>query len=853
MAVKKQFKGIERWEELDTRSRRDDTRSLLRKISDGLETPKGTLAFFGALAGAVATAGLYVPFAGEAVFMAALGTYGIKYASYRNRLWDAPFRVPAYLKAMGYKFRDGSTGKQGEGEIYLGWEISTGQEIWADPNDLKTHKLVLGTTGSGKTEEMMGQLFNSLMLGSGTMLLDGKSDPKTFDSIRNLCRLLGRDEDLLVINYIMGGRDFGSSGLDSKRSNTYNPLSSGSSAMKSELMVSLLDSGGGSGSDMWQGRAISFLEAITPPLSLLADKGFVLFNPRLLCDFYLLENIENLVWFGIFIDQNGKLVNLKQGSDEYKRIFAAVEISCANLKLYLDNLPGYANAKPKKPNRPASMSESEFENIAAMAAEVEAKGGIDNFRGTGKGGPAAKQQGGPPNNSRDKVLEQHGYITMQLVRATGNLTFNYGHIYNDEIGEIDYRDILLNRRVLYVMLPALERSKQSMEQLGKMALASIKGVLASLLDTPLEGGRREIIEGRPSNALIPYFIIADEYGYYVQVGFAVAPAQARSYGVSITFGAQDFPSLTRADKNEGEATWENTNLRLLGRTTGGEESETFKKISGAAGKAQISAAKEVTYRRDGLDKFQLQNSSVMTEMSRIDVDDLAQQGDGEFHFLVGMKTEKDGMFSRKGAARLVRELAFYTGDIPKGQDLRLTHYVQVKRFSDTERESIIRNEAVADLLSRVTPDDIADAIMESAFYQAEIHEDIIGRYLSHLDTAKKDAAPSIADIEAWLDDNFDKVESREDEASEAAGCDAPAILSVIEEVAGIGMETNDQRQLHVNAADWVIALWNDAQKESIGPAEREENSDQEDEFEIRISGIASRKAGQARSVLVTNA
>ena len=318
-------------------------------------------------------------------------------------------------------------------------------------------------------------------------------------------------------------------------------------------------------------------------MSFLADKGFVLFNPKLLCDYYLINNIENLLWFGIFLDLNGKLVNLKDGNDEYRRIYADMyERYAGNLRLYMENLPGYAI--PKQPHRPTHMQEADW--VEALAKpdppdyDAFAK---DLEQGDKKKGAQSAEK------VREKVLEQHGYITMQLVRATGNLTFNYGHIYNDEIGEINYRDILLNRRLLLVMLPALERAKASMEQLGKMAVASIKGMLATMLDTPLEGSRRENVEGRPSNAPIPAQIICDEYGYYVVPGFSVAPAQARSYGVSMTFGAQDYPSLVRANKEEGEATWENTNLRHCGRMTGGRGKATRSSASPAPAAIRSSA------------------------------------------------------------------------------------------------------------------------------------------------------------------------------------------------------------------------------------------------------------------------
>lgn len=791
MAQNANFRGVSRQAEITPKSRRDDVRTLPRRIGDALDTPSGVLWYFMTIAVLTATVGLYLPLAGEAAFIFALITYLMKF-QYGSRKWQTSFRVPAYLhKLTGRIYKDASTGgRKGEGLYYLGMDLETDEELWTAPNDLRTHRLVVGTTGSGKTEEIMGNIFNSLVLESGAILVDGKSDPKTFASVFRVCRVLGREEDLLLINYIMGGKDF-ASGLDARRTNTYNPLSSGSAAMKAELMVSLLDSGSGGGnSDMWQGRAISFLEAITPPLSFLANRGLLLFNSKLLSDFYILSNIENLVWFGIFRDQNGKIVDLRNGSDEYRRLYnELVEKYCGALQLYLNNLPGYEI--PERPHRPSKMDTATYEEFQRQFTALERDRDRTTPEENGRRRPGSEQ-------SRAKVLEQHGFITMQLVRATGNLTFNYGHIYSDEIGEINYRDVLLNRRVLLVLLPALERSKASMEQLGKMAVSAIKGVLATLLDTPLEGSYRKIIEGRPSNAKIPYSIICDEYGYYVVPGFAVAPAQARSYGVSLTFGTQDLPSLSKADKAEGEATWENTNLRHLGRMTGGKESETFKKFDGAAGQAMVQVTKSMNYQRGRIDGFKISSDSSVEHVGRLDADDLMQQADGEFHLVVGTKSE--GL----GGARVVRYRAFYTGDVPEPDELRLVPYVQVKTFSDSERSTIARNEVIASSVNVLASAQLDDDIRNSDLF-AIVEDDIVARFLAMCEAQAIE--PSDIMVRQWLDD-YDQaaLDRRRNAAGSSLKHDIAARVEHMLKDVGV---TESLKASHMSAVSALIDEWED--------------------------------------------
>ena len=343
-----------------------------------------------------------------------------------------------------------------------------------------------------------------------------------------------------------------------------------------------------------------------------------------------------------------------------------------------------------------------------------------------------------------------------------------------------------------------------MEQLGKMAVASIKGVLATLLDTPLEGDRRTIIEGRPSNAPVPYGIICDEYGYYVVPGFAVAPAQARSYGVSMTFGVQDYPSLTRANKEEGEATWENTNLRHCGRMTGGEESETYKRIAGAGGYAFVNTAQGMEFKRGAVDRFRVSDQTTLEKVHRINSDDLAQQENGEFHLIVGSKSDAGGGAAPTGGARVVRYMAFYTGDVPVPDELRLVHYVQVKPPSDSERDDIARNEAVAQRLARTTPDGLRAAI-EADPEAADVREDLITKFLYYCRAMSWQV--SVPEMRRWLDryDERAREEIARKAARRAADAGAGTVLRATGAVVRSAMTDRRLAALHLDLAGAVVA------------------------------------------------
>lgn len=776
----------------------------------------------------------FLPFVAEFILLALMITLFI-FNNYRKRSWRAPYRVPAYAnaylkKAKGRQFLDATQeGKKGGfGEYYLGAEFpdATGRisEVWAEANDLKTHRLVIGTTGSGKTEEIMGLFHNSLMLDSGMILVDGKADPKTYKQMLGIARLMGREEDFLILNYLMSGRDpFGAN--ETKASNTYNPLAGGVPSQKAELMISLLSGGSTGKSDIWSDRAEAFLHAIMEPLSFLESRGYVLFSPQLLGNFYLLENIENLFHFGIIIQDNGKPLTLNNPNNPklFRDWQTLKSRFMGQIGQFLLTLPGYATASPSKPWPIRALSakdvaaanisylkmvassesnglrerliaaENELdraqqgqsstdrreaeEKLVAVRREVDAafyavvgKRILDNEISFRTGGSdfaerfdevtararedAVKFASAEPEKlgqSRDKVNEQFGYITMQLVRATNDLTFSYGHIYNVDLGEIDFRDVAFNRRILYVTLPALTRSSSSMEQLGKMAVTAIKSLMGEMLNVPFEGVVRKTIDARPSNAHIPLPIVLDEYGYYVTMGFAVAPAQARSYGFSMTFGVQDYNSLLKANREEGEATFENTNLRHIGRTTGGEESDTYKKLAGAAGNAFFFNDGKLQFERGRIGaNFKRDTNVSLEQTKRLNYNDLAGQRDGEFTLIVGTKSGN----TKSGDVAVVRYLAYYTGNMPSVENMRLIHYAMVKPLPTSDREAALGRIAAEkmrrDALNRWLTID-PDALKEAIQYRLHNIEETIDQYNQTLLNSD--------DYYTKVDESYDKFKS----------------------------------------------------------------------------------------------
>mgnify|MGYP001226020612 CR=1 FL=1 len=86
---------------------------------------------------------------------------------------------------------------------------------------------VMASAGSGKTEMLISIAYNALLQASGFIYVDGKGDNGLYAKVFSMVRSMGREDDMLLINFMTGARDI--IGPQQKRlSNTLNPFAKGS-------------------------------------------------------------------------------------------------------------------------------------------------------------------------------------------------------------------------------------------------------------------------------------------------------------------------------------------------------------------------------------------------------------------------------------------------------------------------------------------------------------------------------------------------------------------------------------------------------------------------------------------------
>lgn len=506
----------------------------------------------------------------------------------KKHIINYPFRTPAFEFVKGKK-------EYGNGLFYMGNDRDNGAGLFFSDSDFRTHILAMGSTGSGKTRFLLSLLYQALLIGSGAIYVDGKADNSVFWWVYSICRRLNRADDLLIINYLTGGETInvgvnaGVRGNNSILTNTMNPFATGTAEQLRSMVVGLMRDSGGDG-DMWKGRASSLLAGALRCLAYLRDQGIIQLSVSSIRDSLPLDNVLRLA-LGTYNQESEIMIgDNKIDLDKIKFPDYAIR----PLKKYLLDLPGYNESSAKN------------DDIAP------------------------------------ECYKQHGFLTMQLTESLGDLGETYGHIFNVPIGEVDFKDVVFNRRILFVMLPSLERDPDALANLGKLVVSGVRSALGPALGDKVEGSKRDVIDVKPTTSLVPFLLILDEYGYYSVKGFAVVAAQARSLGVGIIFAGQDYPSFKKGSPEEAASTVANTNIKICMKLEDPSETlDIFVKRVGQ-GYSPYTAGFE---RLEGKSSYSDQRNVQFKETARINVRDLVDQDPGQAHVIFKDVLVRANLFS----------------------------------------------------------------------------------------------------------------------------------------------------------------------------------------------------------------
>lgn len=397
------------------------------------------------------------------------------------------------------------------------------KELWLSADDIKAHSLELGTTGAGKTMMLLGKLiWHALCWSSGSIFVDGKASVKLPHLAWALARRCGRDDDLLVINFMQGGQD----GMMQKKTfmrktNTMNPLARGSAEFISSLVTSMMpEITNGGDSVQWRDKAIGMIEALVRVLVYMRERGEIEIDAGVIRDSIELE----------------RLVELSERSD-------LPSVALVPIRAYLKTA--------------ISLNIKQYKETGIIPQEV---------------------------------MNQHGYLANQFNKLLGTLNDSYGHIFRNQLPEVDMMDVTSNNRLLFVLIPSLEKSETETEGLGRMVIAVLCLIMAINLGSEIEGSFSDIVENRITDSPSPFPIGFDELGTYFSSRLPVIFSQGRELEFAATASGQDYPALTRGGKLKEGVDTVAANAGFKNCMKLEDAKDTFELFSRPTGKAIVAVA-----------------------------------------------------------------------------------------------------------------------------------------------------------------------------------------------------------------------------------------------------------------------
>ncbi|MDE1905049.1 MAG: type IV secretion system DNA-binding domain-containing protein [Rhodospirillales bacterium] len=507
-----------------------------------------------------------------------------------------PLRLPwsAKRKDYGNPVPGSRKPRIANGSFFLGWSIS-GQELWITPDDQRQHMTIPGTTGAGKTTAILSMLTNALAQGSGFVFVDGKADRTLFGKVLSLARRFGREDDVRVLNFMVA------SGI--KDSHTFNPFAIGNADALRELLASQLgENASNDANGVFKERAVALMGTIAPVLVWLRDVRGVPLNIEV-----IRFSIELKWLWKISMEKIALLRDRETGVVRELDVSADIpEEIIWPLKSYFGELPGFDSSLP-----------------------------LD------------KQKSDEPS-------KQHGYAQFYFTGIFAKLAVSLGHIFCVESGDIDMRDIVLNRRILVVNLPALENSEATLAALGKLVVASLRGMMAQLLGLSLEGEYTD--EDKPGMGPSPFPVVLDELAYYATTGLDAMLSQGRGLNVSFMLGFQEVSGIWARLGERTASILGNANLTIAMRQQ--DSGRTREWIEKTAGQTYVTQVSSYQGGEDG--SYREARHAEVRPVSRVDWQDLTSLIEGEAIVLFGGRRVYARVFHAKfdetGPKRLGRTI-----------------------------------------------------------------------------------------------------------------------------------------------------------------------------------------------------
>lgn len=478
-------------------------------------------------------------------------------------------------------------------------------------NDIVTHFWFIGTTGAGKTSTIMTILNDTFIKGGGAIFIDGKSDTKMAKQCYALAKRSGRESDFYLINFLEPEKK--------RESNTFNVISTFTPSQAVEFLASLLPAPSGDQA-YWQERGRSLLKSIVFPLA---------FRKKYYDEPFSYENLRqgmqwaNIVFTLALMDATvkrleelvaqrekelGLMLKRAQRLGFTDRRFPRVSALKSLFVQYPDEKAVFDQKFPELPDASDFLSDAYeayttlrdyineldssyypqrlefYDMFYTQVADRVLEASVREMRELFDAFLSMKVDPAQGVSMRDvlfsiqkEAIRQLGYGQQQWSNIFTELN-EYSHIFGALYPDIDIVDVIRNNKILYVLLPPLEKSQNAISLLGKMILVAVKQATAKALGGNIEmsGTKGEILKSQITPKPL-FMIIADEYGSYALQDTETLVAQIRSLNMGMIISTQDYTSSRTRDSfgdHAAKRLWANTKKFIL-RV---EDEETIQKL-----------------------------------------------------------------------------------------------------------------------------------------------------------------------------------------------------------------------------------------------------------------------------------
>jgi intracellular multiplication protein IcmO len=353
-----------------------------------------------------------------------------------------------------------------------------------------------------------------------------------------------------------------------------------------------------------------------------------------------LSNTNNPFTFGSAEALSQLLVSLMPSSEGGNQIFADKAQSLINGVMYA--LVDLRDKGLLKLSTKVIRDSLALEKCVALALrpelDTESRDSIQAALATSGWIAGREMKDQPPS-----FAEQFGYAQSYFGKALSSLTDTYSHIYGAEDGEVDFADAIMQRRILVVLLPSLEKSPQELASLDKISLSAIRNACSVGLGAQIEGDAADVLESLPTDTvgIGPYLCIVDEYAAIVTPGFEVVLTQGRGLGIAAIVASQDYAGIMEADKKGAQQMVANTSVKVFMKLQDAEK--TWELIRGQAGQSTVVRTSGFSVKDQGIEYRDSQQTTVEKE-DRVVLRDLQEQIEGEAHFVFSGQIVRGDMF-----------------------------------------------------------------------------------------------------------------------------------------------------------------------------------------------------------------